>query len=98
MFQPQHFASDCKTPPKCGKCDRAHHTVMHFESTQASTNVGVVIEPATSNLSEVHENVTNTSISLSSTAKTNLAPKMIIFPVEVLNENKKQVKNSVRVC
>ena len=45
-FRTGHFASDCKTPPKCGKCDRAHHTVMHFDSAPASTNVGVVIEPA----------------------------------------------------
>ena len=89
-FRSGHFASDCKTPPKCGKCDRAHHTVMHFESTQASTNVGVAIEPATSNLPEMHENVSNSSISLSSTAKTNFAPKMIVFPVEVLNETNKR--------
>ena len=51
-----------------------------------------VVESASSNLTEVHENVTNTSISLSSTAKTNLAPKMIIFPVEVLNENRNKSK------
>ena len=63
-FRPGHFASDCKTPPKCRKCDRAHHTVMHFESAHASTNVGVLVESASSNLTEVHENVTNTSISL----------------------------------
>ena len=91
-FRPGHFASDCKTPPKCAKCDRAHHTVMHFENAQASTNVGVVIESATSNLTEMHENVTNTSISLSSTAKINLAPKMIVFPVEVINVNQNKSK------
>ena len=36
----------------------------------------------------MNEDITNSSVSLSSTARSNVAPKMIIFPVSVLNKEK----------
>ena len=92
-FRQGHFASDCKTPPKCEKCERGHHTVMHYNDAQATTNsnaASVSHEPAPS---VSHECITNQCISLSSASTRSKASKLIIFPVTVYSNDLGRSKN-----
>ena len=92
-FRPGHFASDCKTPPKCEKCQKAHHTVMHYNNAQATTNSSAALTLQEPPPSVAHECVTNQSISLSSASTRPKSSKLIIFPVTVYSNDLKRSKN-----